>query len=406
MKRRSAVAVLLLLMFLLALPGLALAADFRAGENRLDIRGPVDDDVYAAGNDVVISGDVTGDVFAAARNVRLSGSTGHSLFAAAQRITISGTVGHSARVAGQDVVVTGTVTQDLLGAGQSVTIEPEGRVGRDVWAGGQDLNVAGTVDRDIRGGAAALTISGTVGRNVEVDADTIVVADGARIEGDLVYTSRNEADVEPGAVINGRTVRNEPRAEPDDDNPVLDAVFGFLRSVAGAFVLGLILLWLWPNLLPVMARTMRSAPLPSVGVGFAGLIGVPVAALLILIPALILGAFGSLPVLLLAAYGFLLMLAKAAVGYLVGRMILERNRDPVAPAGFGDALKALGVGVVLLTLIGLVPFIGGLVGFLVAILALGAGLVAYFRWRKARPAAEPPPPPPAAPTPEAGPAQA
>lgn len=403
MRSRSIVAGLVLF-FLVALPGMAWAADFRAGDGRQEVSGTVDDDVYVAGDEIAVSGEVTGDVFAAGRNIRLSGSTGQSFFGAAQTIDISGVVGHTARVAGQDLVVSGTVTQDLLGAGQTVTVEPEGSVGRDIWAGGQDLNIAGRVARDVRGGTASLTISGAVGGNVEVEADTVTLTDGARIEGDLVYTSSNEADIDPGAVVGGRVVRNQPRTEPDDDNPVVDAVLEFLRGVAGAFVLGLVLLWLLPDLLPVLARTMRTAPLPSLGIGFAGLILVPIVAFMIFVPAVILGAFASIPVLMLTVYGFLLLAAKAAVGYLVGLMILRRGAGPDAPAPFADSLKALALGVTLLTLVGMVPFIGGLVGFVVAILALGAGMVAFSRWRRTRSAGSPPPGPPADPAAAAEPA--
>ncbi len=394
MKIRSLVAAILCFILIGVLPGGALAADFRAGDGRQEVRGAVDDDVYIAGDEIVLSGEVTGDVFAAGRSVRLTGSTGQSFFAGAQDIDISGTAGHSARVAGQHVTVSGTVTQDLLGAGQSLTIESEGSVGRDIWAGGQDLSVDGRVGRDIRGAAASVTISGTVGRDVEVESDSVTIADGAVITGDLIYTSSNDADISEGAQVGGRVVHREPKAQPaEESNPVVDTILSFLRGVAGAFLLGLILLWLLPDLLPALAGTMRSDTLASAGIGLAGLILVPLVALIILIPALFLGAFGAVPFVMLAAYGFLLMLAKAAAGFLAGLMIIQRTADPAMPGTLGDSLKALIIGVVLLTLLGLIPFLGGLVGFLVSILTLGAGMVAFSRWRAARLAAGPPPAP-------------
>jgi cytoskeletal protein CcmA (bactofilin family) len=390
MKFRSVVAALFALSFFAALPGVAWAADFRAGDNQ-DVTGAIDDDVYVAGDGIVVSGDVTGDVFAAGRNVRLSGSAGQSFFAGAQRITISGRVGNSARVAGQDLVVSGEVGKDLLGAGQSVTIEEGGTVGRDVWFGGQTLEVAGNVARDVRGGPADLTISGTVGGNVEVEGNNVTLTESARIAGDLIYTSKNEANIADGAVVSGEVIRRQPKAAPaEESNPVVDAVFSFLRGVAGSFLLGLVLLWLLPDLLPVLARTMRSDTLASAGIGLAALFLIPIVALIILIPALLLGTFGAVPFLMIAVYGFLLMLAKAAVGYLIGLMVLQKTGNPTTAGTLGDSLKALIVGVVLLTLVGLIPFIGGLVGFLTAILALGAGLLAFSRWRKSREATVPP----------------
>jgi cytoskeletal protein CcmA (bactofilin family) len=389
MRIRSFAAAVIAFIFI-AMPAAALAADFRAAEGRQEVRGAVDDDVYIAGDEIVVSGEVTGDVFAAGRRVRLTGSTGQSLFAGAQDIDISGRVDHSARVAGQNVTVSGTIAQDLLGAGQAMIIEADGSVGRDIWAGGQDLTVDGSVGRDIRGAAASVTISGTVGGNVEVDSESVTIADGAVITGDLVYTSSNEADIDPGAEVAGEVTRREPEARPaDDSNPVVDTILGFLRGVAGSFVLGLVLLWLVPALLPTLAKTMRTSVAPSLGIGLAGLFAVPVIALIAFVITLFIGAFGSIPVLMLAVYGFLLLLAKAAVGYLIGQMVLKQNEG----GSFGDSLKALAVGVTLLTLVELIPFVGGLVGFIVAVLALGAGILAFVNWRKSRDAPASPPPP-------------
>ncbi|HYN98392.1 MAG TPA: hypothetical protein VEU28_01820, partial [Actinomycetota bacterium] len=182
----------------------------------------------------------------------------------------------------------------------------------------------------------------------------------------------------------------------NESNPVVDIILEFLRGVAGALALGLVLLWLLPDLLPGLARTMRNALGASLGVGLAGLFVIPVVALVAFILALIVGAFGTLPVLMLALYGFLLVLAKAAVGYLIGLLIFKQTDEPAVRRPFVDSLKALAIGVTLLTLVELIPFIGGLVGFITGVLTLGAGIVAFMNWRKSRdvPAGPPPTVPP------------
>lgn len=378
------------------LAGASWAADFRADEDDQEVSGSVDDDVYVAGDQTLISGDVTGDVFAVGRRIRVTGSTGASFFAGAQNVEISGTVGHSARIGAQEIEVTGTIERDLLAGGQSVEIAEGARVGRDVVAGTQDLDIAGRVDGNVLAGAASLTISGTVGGDVEVESQNVTLEDGARIEGDLIYTSANEADIDDGAEVVGEVERREPRAGPADDerNPVVDAIVGFLRDVVGATILGLALLWLLPGLLPTVASTIRSDPFPSLGVGIGALFLTPIVALIVLVPALILGAGASLVFVLLAVWGFLLLLAKAAVGLLLGSLIL---RKPIGSLGFRDATLCLLAGVAVIALVTMIPFLGGLVGFVVSVLALGAGLVAFARWRKARAAVPPPPTGPATP---------
>lgn len=383
MGNRTLVAVLLSFFLVAALPGIAWAGDFRADEDNPEVSGNVDDDVYVVGDQILVSGDVTGDVFAAGRSVRLTGSTGQSFFAGAQTVDITGRVEHSARVGAQELEVSGTVSQDLLGGAQSVLITPEGAVGRDLVAGGQDLEIAGTVGRHVLGGANSVVIRGTVGGDVKLESQDVTLADGARIEGDLIYTSANEADIDPGAVVAGEVSRREPRAQPEERSAAVQAVIDFIQGVAGAFVLGLVVLWLLPYLLPVLARTMRTDWAPSLGAGIAAFFAVPIVAVIIFVVAIFTGAFGSLPVLMLGVYGFLLILARAAVGYFIGLLIFGKGNLPAEP-DLKFSLKALAVGVTVMVAVSLIPFLGGLVEFLAAVLTLGAGIVAFFRWRKAR----------------------
>jgi cytoskeletal protein CcmA (bactofilin family) len=393
MGKRTIVGVLVLV-FLTVLPGVAWAGDFRAGDDNPEVSGTVDDDVYVVGNEILVAGDVTGDVFAAGRSVRMTGSTGQSFFAGAQTVDITGRVEHSARVGAQEVEVSGAIAQDLLGAGQSVLITPEGSVGRDLVAGGQDVEIAGSVGRHVLGAAPSVVIRGTVGGDVKLETDDVTLAEGARIEGDLIYTSANEADIDPGAVVAGEIERREPRSQPEERPAALQALIDFIQGVVGAFVLGLIVLWLVPGLLPTLARTMRDDWAPSLGAGIGAFFAVPIVAVIALVIVIFTGAFGSIPLLLLAIYGFLLLLAKVAVGYLIGLLILGKGSLPAA-VDFRFSLKALALGVTVLVAATMIPFLGGLVGFVAAVLTLGAGIVALFRWRKARavPAAAPPPAP-------------
>jgi len=113
----------------------------------------------------------------------------------------------------------------------------------------------------------------------------------------------------------------------------------------------------------------------SVGLGFAVLAGVPVA---IIVTAITLV---GLPVslMLLATYLFAIYLAKLWVGAFLGQMLLK-------PAGAtkSDWLLGLLVGLLILTIVGFIPYLGGLVRFVVVCLGLGA--FAWQLYRVSRPA--------------------
>ncbi|MBW3591864.1 MAG: polymer-forming cytoskeletal protein [Actinobacteria bacterium] len=385
MSLRKAAALVIIPLILAGFSAVPLAADFRTGE-RHNITGTVDDDIYAAGEEINVSGDVTGDVMAAARSISVDGSTGGSLFAAGETVDIGGEVGNSARVGAREVTVSGSVTGDLLAGAQFLVVEEGGSVGRDLIAGVQEVEIAGEVGGDVSGGNQTLEISGTVRGDVRVEVENLTVADGAVIEGDVVYTSNNPADIDPGAQIDGDVQRRRATRADDPGSAAADLILPFLRGVGGSLVLGLLVMWLAPGLLPVLARKVRTEPLLSIATGIGAMIVIPFVVVFLFVTAMILGAGVSVPLLLVAGTGFLLALAKVVVGFRLGAWMVNRQ-DPNLDLSFGKGVLALTLGVVILTALFMVPILGGFVRFFVGLLALGAGIVALaHRKKEARPA--------------------
>jgi hypothetical protein len=121
---------------------------------------------------------------------------------------------------------------------------------------------------------------------------------------------------------------------------------------------------------------MRSAPLNSALVGLLVLILVPVVAIVLMVTIV------GIPVALLALLAFPLMLLTAGVlaAFGISDWLLNRERTP---RSFGGRLLLLIVGLIALTLLGLVPIIG----FLTWVLAVLIGLGAFWRALRAEPQA-------------------
>ena len=366
----------------------AQAADFRSGKGRQEITGLVQDDVYVSGETIVVPGVVSGDVIAFGRRVEVGGTIGGSVLTGAESVEISGNVGQSARVGVRSVEVTGSVGGDLLAGAQSVLLSEQSVIGRDLLLGAQEVEINGQV-RNVKGGARSLTINGSVKGDVEVDVENLTLGRGARIEGDLIYTSQDEARVRPGGTVLGRTERRNPRPETVRDAG--DYVVELLRSLVGPIILGVLLLWLVPGPFLATAQALRSAPLASLGVGVVALVLVPFLVLFLFILASITGAGFSVPLALAGVFIVLLFLARLIVGLALGGLILRLGKGSPEPSVL-KAVLALIVGIVLLALLSLVPVLGGIVSVLVITLALGAALVALIRWRRGQDAVAPPPP--------------
>lgn len=364
---------------LLALaPAAAQAADLRQG-NDVTIPAGVTlaDDLYASGGTVHVIGTIAGSLIAAAGTVDVSGRVEHDVMVAGGTVTISGPVMGTVRVAGGNLRLSGSVGQDLVAAGGTIDVAPGTTIGRDLVLGGGTATVAGQVGRDLTAGAGTLDLLGRVERNVKADVTNLHLGNGATIGGDLEYGSDNAARIDSGATVTGTVTHSPARFthQPSAAERALDTFVGWIRLVIGLFLLGLLIL------LPFGAFGRRAADaigtdtLPSVGLGLAVLIGVPIAALVAFVLGLLVGGWP------LALAALALLAIGAAVGYVlaavfVGRGVFRLLRTEAHP------LLELLVGLVVLTAVGLIPFLGGFVDVAAVVLGLGAlTLTLYRSWR-------------------------
>jgi cytoskeletal protein CcmA (bactofilin family) len=392
---------LLLAGLLLALwPGGTLAADLRTGENI--VIGPnevIDDDLYAFGQRIDVRGRVTGDVVAAGQTVSVSGAVGRSATVAGQTVDVSGPVTGSVRAAGQSVAVAGQVQGDALLAGASANVQRAASVGRDVLLGAANASLDGPIGRRLLAGAETLSISNRVGGDARAEVGSLRLEDGALIQGSLNYISRQEASIAPGARVVGQVSRSEPhrdeRERPAD--PVADRIGDWIRGLIGISVFGLLLLLLVPRAVIRAAITVGSDPLPSFGIGLATILLVPLAALLTFIIGLFVGLWW-LGLLAMAAYVLLFPVGLVASALWLGRRLFDVTRRR------GHVLVEFLIGVLLLSLIGIVPILGGLVLAIATVVGIGAVLLSL--WRRRRETRSTAAPVPATPPPAPSPAPA
>ena len=88
-----------------------------------------------------------------------------------------------------------------------------------------------------------VVIGGEVGGDARLEADAVRLLDGARLLGDLTYTSRKELDQEPGATVAGETRFHVKEEDEEDDDPWFSVLGMFLRiwCMLAAMVVGLVI---------------------------------------------------------------------------------------------------------------------------------------------------------------------
>jgi hypothetical protein len=330
--------------------------DLYAAGRTVDIQGTVDGDLVVAGQRITIEGDVTGDVIAAGRD-----------------ITISGSVGGTVRATGSTVTIHGSVAHDVVAGCGNFVNGPDASIGRDALVGAGTASFGGKVSRDVRAGAGSVTFSGSVGGTVYAYSKEVVLKDGAVLEHDLLYTSRNAVQKAPGATVRGRI---EQRVPPEHRRPGLaHHILHWIRMVIGLGILGALFYLMFSRLGPRSVDTLGRAPLPSLGIGIVLALVLPAAIGSLFLLGLMIGGWW-VAIGLMALYLFAVAVGYVIAATSVGTWILARAGRAGARIGW-----AMLLGLVVLMLLGAIPIVGKLVCFAAALCGLGAAGMAWFRTR-------------------------
>ena len=404
-----AMAVALLLVLT---PSTVAAVDRRTGEQVvIDASETITDDLIVTAATVTINGRVIGDVVTMAQTVEINGVIEGDLFA------LCG-----------GVVVNGTVTDDVLVGAAIIRLDPQARIGNNLWGSGASIEtlpgsqidgslffvggqalLAGTVERDVVFGGNSLLLRGAIGRNVEagVDAETepawvsqlrvegiasppaapagLTVDREARIGGDLVYTSQTPVTPPPGTVAGEVRFTEETRTSPPPPT-LTDRILDLIRRFAGLFLLGLILVRLTPHLLRGTTNELETRPVASLGWGIVSILAIVLVFLAVILltiaASIVLGSVrlnGLMGIVVAAGFlvGMALILltilaiayvAQIVVGFEVGRQILLRLR----PAWVERPFAPLALGLLLLVVMTAAPAIGWMVSIAAVLFGLGA----------------------------------
>lgn len=326
----------------------------------------VNDDLYITGQTIVIEGTVNGDVYAAGKTVTVKGTINGDLIAVGQTVLVEGTVKQHVRVAGQTVqLLSATVGSGLSAAGQTVTMDSATSIDGGVQVAGQSVQLDGKVARGVMAGGETVAINGSVGRDIHAAVTTLSFGGKATVDGRVMYRSGNDARIASGAHIQGGTSRQAPPVRSRRDDQSGRIVFG-LAWLLASFVTGALIIRLLPGPVAAAASTATRKPLQAVGLGLV--------ALIVALPAVVLLGITivglPLALMLLVAFFVSLYLSHLVAALALGQWLVKMGAMHQSP------YFALIIGLVVLAIVGLVPLLGGVVGFAALLLGLGTIVMA------------------------------
>ncbi|HKI00114.1 MAG TPA: zf-HC2 domain-containing protein [Candidatus Sulfotelmatobacter sp.] len=368
---------LLIVVLVLSLPSFAL--ERRHGEFvTVAANETLDDNLLATGNTVRVEGVVNGDLLAFGQTVEVSGSVKGDLISFAKRTVVSGTVEGRIFDFSQSLDLDGQLGHSIYGWVQSLRVGTRGHVGDGIVVGAGDVSLEGDVKRSVTIFAGNADVSSSIGRDLTMNGGGLTLTDSARVGGNLSARVRELRDVHiaEGATIAGKRDLQVRAMESEFRSRFTRPRFYFYQVVwvAAAMLVGWLGLVLFPGFFEACTQAV-GAGWRSLGLGIGVLAGAPVAMIVIAITLV------GLPIsfMLLAVYLVAIYLAKIWVGAFLGRLLLK-------PAGGtkGEWILGLLLGLVILTVVGFIPYLGGLVRF--GMVCLGLGAFSWQLYRGSRPA--------------------
>jgi len=354
----------------------AFAADMRSGDTVIVSAGEViNDDLFIAGNNIVIDGTINGDIIAAGSTITINGAVNGSIIAAGQTVSINGKIERGARIAGNMIRIGGTIGRDLIALGSDITIGENGAVGGDVLFLGRSLLAGGAVQGNIRGSSGSVTINNNVSGSVDITTGQLSLGSKAAVKGALIYTSENEASMQPGSSVTGKTARSIPEDKKATGGifaGIAAALFGKFLAFLMILLAGIVFILAAPKQLIAVTDALRLDPWRSLGWGAVLLFATPVACIIAMITVIGL----PLGLIALALWGIGIYLSQIPAALVVGKLIIKRGESQ-EPRGLMIGYLALGLFILLL--LNWIPVLGFFIGLATALFGMGSLITAFTR---------------------------
>lgn len=321
-----------------------------------------DTDVESAGNIFMFENSINrefnseGDVYAFGNSIGLDGSANGDILAFGNTISIKAQdVKGSIRSAGATVDILATSVKNITVAGGTVNVL-NGTTAKGVYIAGGIINFLGNAE-DLFVTGDMITIDGIITGNVKVESSQLTIGENAKIDGTIEVRGENEpiilGDVDQSKIYFEKINTTSSRSFESRFN-IKSTIIKIISSILIALLLVLIYR---KNLEKTTISLIKKPWLPFV-IGFCTLIVLPVAAILTLIT--IVGI--PIGVISLVIYGIIIYLSPIITA-IISSKILMKNINLF--------LSSI-AGVVVLRLLFLIPYLGGILRFICVLLALGA----------------------------------
>ncbi len=290
---------------------------------------------FLAGNEITSKDDIKGIHFLAGNLVNFDGSADYGAFA------------------GNSLKVDGKIKNDLFIAGNSIEISENAELGRDLYAAARSVTIKANLKGNaFVGGERVILENTTIDGDLRLAAENIIFNGKVSIKGTFEYN--DNAQITGLSNLSAAETKTYVGSSSTEKLSLLTSATAKLLSLLGRLLITIILIAIAAKF---SKRLIDEANLKNswkdIALGLALLIAIPLAAIFVMVTVI------GLP-LALVGIGFYILftyLANSVTGLVVGDLIAKKLFKKEKLHIF---LKAT-IGIVLVTLLGFVPYIGGLI---------------------------------------------
>ena len=308
------------------------SSDLLLFDSNIEISQIVDGNVFAYGGTVNVTGEIYGDllVFSNSLNVSSDAIIHGNIFAISNNITISG------------------LASDIYAISySSFTLEEESIIARN-------LNIISN----------SVSLIGQVSRDANIYTNSLNFADNARevVKGNLNYISTNEAQI-PDEAISGETKYTPINV--DYKTQIINIITNIISALIYSFVFIMLTIWISPKFKDRIFEIVSKKSFKAFGIGLLVFFGA-----IILIFILLLFTYGLGTTVGVATIGLLALtcsISNTVFSMSISKIITNKlnwNKNT------SFVLFSL-LFVLIITLIGYIPYIGSPISFITSIIGLG-----------------------------------
>lgn len=346
------------------------AAEIRTDKNAVVNKDEVVvENVYLVGGEPKMIGTVASDVFIAGNHSEVLGSVKGDVMAIGTNLNIKGDVGGDVRAIGGVINIENNIGGDLVLIGSEIFINENTKVGGDLILIGGVVNIKNSSDKKVRVVSGSTIISGKILGTANITSDKILVTKNSEISGSLIYFSPRQAVLEEGSKISGNVNFNKVDSIREN-GLVKHTIVSFLNFwMLFRFITVLILTFILVYVFKIFSQKTALSTInnfwKSLAVGVIAFLFVPLIVIILLVSLILI----PVSALLIMIYVGVFMISTSIAGIALGALIKKTfTKSKNLEVSFSTAT----IGVILLTLLQFVPFVGDITRFVFILAALGS----------------------------------